>query len=173
MPLFPALAFSRLIFAVTDFPFVRLQVWQLHAIAILAREVCVFDVQKRSVASLLHLLPLAAPPFPDIVSVVVQCHMQRIGTDFPFRRFQAGGNSMYMFTWQPIETAPKRQNLRLRVVNTSGEEYSLTFPCVRTELGFVTPKGTVLQVTPTHWMDFVHRTARLNPRYSPPPAPIT
>jgi hypothetical protein len=80
---------------------------------------------------------------------------------------------MKLFTWQPIETAPKAQNLRLRVINAAGEEYTLTFPCVRTQQGFVTPKGTVLQVTPTHWMSFVNRTPRLNPRYSPPMQPIT
>jgi hypothetical protein len=78
-----------------------------------------------------------------------------------------------VYSWQPIQTAPTDQNLRLRVVNDAGVSYDLTFPCVRTEKGFVTPKGTVLQVTPTHWMSFTHRIPRLNPRYSPPVQPIT
>jgi hypothetical protein len=76
------------------------------------------------------------------------------------------------FSWQPIETAPKGENLRLRVINSAGEEYDLTFPCIRTAKGFVTPKGTVLQVLPTQWMSFVTRTPRLNPRYSPPVQPV-
>jgi len=78
-----------------------------------------------------------------------------------------------LYTWQPIDTAPEAQNLRLRVVNAAGDEYDLSFPCTRTDQGFITPKGTVLQVTPTHWMNFHHRTPRLNPRYSPPAQPVT
>jgi hypothetical protein len=44
---------------------------------------------------------------------------------------------------------------------------------VRTDAGFVTPKHTLLQVRPTHWMSFASRTLRLNPRYSPPPQAMT
>jgi hypothetical protein len=35
-----------------------------------------------------------------------------------------------------------------------------------TDRGFVTPKDTVLQVVPTHWMNFIHRTPRMNPKFS-------
>jgi hypothetical protein len=71
-----------------------------------------------------------------------------------------------VFTWQPIESAPKGENLRLRVMDAAGAEYSLSFPCMLTDRGFVTPKGTVLQVAPTHWMSFMHHTRRLNPKFS-------
>lgn len=56
-----------------------------------------------------------------------------------------------MRDWQPIATAPHDGDLQLSVIE-NGEVYALTFPCRRTQDGWVHGKtGKLVVVEPTHW----------------------
>jgi hypothetical protein len=53
--------------------------------------------------------------------------------------------------WQPIATAPADSDLRLAVLDDSGE-HALIFPCRRTPTGWANATtGARIHINPTHW----------------------
>ena len=60
-----------------------------------------------------------------------------------------------MRDWQPINTAPQGVRLELAVIE-KGEVYALTFPCQRTERGWVDAVTQApVHVDPTNWREWL------------------
>jgi hypothetical protein len=64
-------------------------------------------------------------------------------------------------SWNPIESAPFDEDVRLRVTDGHGEPYSLLNPSRLTGAGWVSSgKGTPLAVTPLQWRRYYPRAPR-------------
>jgi hypothetical protein len=64
-------------------------------------------------------------------------------------------------SWNPIESAPFDEDVRLRVTDGHGEPYSLPNPSRLTTAGWGSSgKGTPLAVTPLQWRPYYRRAPR-------------
>jgi hypothetical protein len=57
--------------------------------------------------------------------------------------------------WNPIESAPRDEDIALQVTDGRGGPYTLQWPCRRTATGWINSrKGTPLEVTPVKWRPY-------------------
>jgi hypothetical protein len=65
-----------------------------------------------------------------------------------------------MCTWQLIHSAPFGRDLQLSVIEK--QVHALAFPCRRTERGWVSSAGKMVDVRPSHWRDWAESETPCN-----------